>query len=75
VLSDGSVFTTILTSISPDLVAIDSNIENGRELLPSVFQLPNIPKTVTIRDDSTDPLPAGQEQLIRVGTQVSETEW
>lgn len=75
VLSDSSTFTTIVTSISPDLVVIDSDIENGKDLLPAVFQLPNIPKTVTIRDDSTDPLPAGEEQLLRVGTQVSESEW
>lgn len=75
VLSDSSVFTTILTSISPELVVIDSNVENGKELLPSVFQLPNAPKTVTIRDDSTDSLPSGQEHLLRVGTQVGESEW
>lgn len=75
VLSDSSTFTTIVTSISPDLVVIDSDIENGKDLLPAVFQLPNIPKTVTIRDDSVDPLPAGEEQLLRVGTQVSESEW
>lgn len=75
VLSDSSAFAAILTSISPELVLIDSNIENGKDLLPTVFQLPNVPKTVTIRDDSKDPLPAGQEQLVRVGTQLSESEW
>jgi CheY-like chemotaxis protein len=75
VLSDSSAFTVILTSTSPELVVIDSNIENAKDLLPTVFQLPSVPKTVTIRDDSTDPLPAGQEHLVRVGTQVSESDW
>lgn len=74
-LSDSSAFTVILTSTSPELVVIDSNIENAKDLLPTVFQLPSVPKTVTIRDDGTDPLPAGQEHLVRVGTQVSESDW
>jgi CheY-like chemotaxis protein len=75
VLSDSSTFTTILTTIPPNLVVIDSDVQNGADLLPAVFQLPQPPESVTIRDDSTLPLPAGQERLVRVGTQISEADW
>ncbi len=74
-LSDSSTFTTILTTIPPNLVVIDSDVQNGADLLPAVFQLPQPPESVTIRDDSTLPLPAGQERLVRVGTQISEADW
>lgn len=75
VLSDSSTFSTILTTVLPDIVIIDSDIENGIALLPLVFQLSHIPEIITIRDDSSDPLPAGQEWLIRVSTQITESEW
>ncbi len=75
VLSDSSTFNTILGTISAEAVVIDAMDIEKDLLLPAVFQLPQIPDTISIRDDSTDPLPTGQERLIRVGTQVSESDW
>lgn len=75
VLSDSSTFTTILSTIPAQAVILDSNVEGAKDLLPAIFQLPQVPDVVTIRDDNTDALPAGQEKLVRVGSQVSESEW
>ena len=75
VLSDSSSFSAILTTIPAEIVVIDTPMKNSEELLSSIFQLPNLPKAVTIRDDSSEPLPAHMERLIRVGSQVSESEW
>jgi hypothetical protein len=49
--------------------------ENGRALLATIFALPKVPEKITIRDDSTEVPVAGQEKLIRVGTQITETVW
>lgn len=75
VLSDSSTFTTILSTIPAQAVILDSNVDGARDLLPGIFQLPQVPDVVTIRDDSKEALPAGQERLIRVGSQISESEW
>ena len=75
VLSDSSTFNTFLSTIPAQAVVLDANVDGARDLLPAIFQLPQIPDVVTIRDDSKDALPAGQERLIRVGSQVSESEW
>lgn len=74
-MSDSSTFTTILSTIPAQAVILDSNVEGAKDLLPAIFQLPQVPDVVTIRDDNTDALPAGQEKLVRVGSQVSESEW
>lgn len=74
-MSDSSTFNTILSTIPAQAVVLDANVDGARDLLPAIFQLPQIPDVVTIRDDSKDALPAGQERLIRVGSQVSESEW
>lgn len=75
VLSESAAFTSILPSISADLVVIDSDIENGRALLPAIFALPKVPEKITIRDDSSEPPIVGQERVIHVGTQITEAVW
>ncbi len=74
VLSESSAFLAILSSVPADVVVID-NIENGRAFLLSIFALPRVPESITIRDDSTEIPIVGQERLIHVGTEVTETMW
>jgi len=66
---------TILTTIPADLVVIDFTFDQVKDLIPAIFQLPQVPETVTVRDDSTEPLTPGQESLIRVGAQITEADW
>jgi len=75
VLSESSTFVTILSTISSDLVVLDFTFDQIQDLILAIFQLPQVPETVTVRDDSVEPLTPGQENLIRVGTQITEADW
>lgn len=75
VLSESSTFVTILSTIPTDLVVLDFTFDQIQDLILAIFQLPQVPETVTVRDDSAEPLTPGQENLIRVGTQITEADW
>ena len=75
VLSESSTFVTILSTIPTDLVVLDFTFDQIQDLILAIFQLPQVPETVTVRDDSTEPLTPGQESLIRVGAQITEADW
>jgi CheY-like chemotaxis protein len=75
VLSESSAFIAILKTVSADLVVIDSDIENGRALLPAIFALSKVPEKITIRDDSTETATIWQERLIHVGSQITDDVW
>jgi hypothetical protein len=54
---------------------MDFPVDQIQDTIPAVFRLPQVPELITVRDDSTEPLLPGQENLIRVGTQITEADW
>jgi hypothetical protein len=75
VFSDSPSALSILSSICPYLLVIDSDIENGRSLIPQIFALPKVPEKITIRDASADPFVIGQEKIIHVSADMTDAVW
>ncbi len=75
VLSEASVFQSIISTVPVDIIMIDSDIDNGRALLPAVFALPVVPEQISLRDDSDVPFLSGQEKVIHVNKNTADTVW